>query len=56
MKYYYVYEVRTNNMCYGGMLLDTIKNYREALNKKYQYQNKYGACDIYKKRVYVYSN
>lgn len=52
-KYNYIYEIRTNNLCYGGLLLDTCKTYRQALSKLYDYENRYGACDIYKKRQYI---
>lgn len=52
MKFTYVYQIRTNNLCYGGILLDVCKTYKEALSKITYFQNTYGACDIYKKRVY----
>ena len=50
-KFTYIYQIKTNNLCYGGMLLDTCKTYKEALSKMSYFQNKYGVCDIYKKRV-----
>lgn len=52
-KFTYVYQIRTNNLCYGGKLLDTCQTYKQALCKMSDFQNKYGACDIYKKRQYI---
>ena len=49
MKYRYVYEVRTNNLCYGNLLLETCNNLKDALNRKCFYEQTKGCCDIYKK-------
>ena len=53
MKFTYIYQIKTNNLCYGSMLLGSFKTYKEALNKISYFQNEYGVCDIYKKRVQV---
>lgn len=50
-KFTYIYQIKTNNLCYGSMLLDTCNTYKEALSKISYFQNKYGVCDICKKRV-----
>lgn len=53
MKYKYIYEVRTNNLCYGNLLLETCNNLKEAFNRKYFYEQTKGCCDVYKKRMYL---
>lgn len=53
MKYHYVYEIRTANLCYGGLLLETCQTLRDAQSKIWDYQNRYGCCDIYKIREYI---
>lgn len=53
MRYKYVYEVRTNNLCYGSLLLETCNNLKEAFNRKCFYEQTKGCCDIYKKRIYI---
>ena len=51
MKYHYEYELRTNNLCYGNMLI--IRGTRQKVLSQYGMAvNKYGCCDIYKIRVY----
>ena len=53
MKYKYIYEIRTNNLCYGNLLLETCNNLKETFNRKYFYEQTKGCCDIYKKRMYL---
>lgn len=52
MNYHYVFEIRTNNLCYGGILLKECASLSEARQQIGILQNKYGCCDIYKKRKY----
>lgn len=52
-KYTYRYFIYTNNLCYGYMQLCAYDTKRQAESAYYNhYLNKYGACDIVKKRVY----
>jgi hypothetical protein len=53
MKYKYKWLIYTNNLCYGYMKLNEYSTKSDAENAYYNfYMNKYGACDIVKKRVY----
>lgn len=52
MKYHYEYELKTNNLCYGCLSKGLFKTYASAYNEMRILQNKYGAMDIYKVRVY----
>lgn len=55
MKYKYKWFVYTNNLCYGYMKLNAYNTKSDAENAYYHfYMNKYGACDIVKKRVYYW--
>lgn len=51
--YVYVYEVRTDNLCWGGMLLETCTTLDDAECAKCRYERKYGCCCIRKKRKYI---
>lgn len=53
MKYHYIYEIRTNNLCHGNRLLETCVSLKDAQRKVPDYQEHYGCCDIYKVREYV---
>ena len=53
MKYHYIYEIRTNNLCYGGRLLDRCQTLKDAQSKINSYECRYGCCDIYKVREYI---
>jgi hypothetical protein len=53
MKYKYVYEVRTNNLCSGNLLLEVCDSLAKAFDRKFFYEQIKGCCDIYKKRVYI---
>ena len=53
MKYKYVYEIRTNNLCWGNKLLETCDTLKKARFNIYNYTDKYGCCDIYKRREYI---
>jgi len=50
--YHYEYELRTNNLNYGNLLLGTYKKYTMAFYKYLDLKNKYGICEILKKRKY----
>lgn len=52
--YHYEYELRTNNLNYGNLLLGTYKKYTTAFYKYLDLKNKYGICEILKKRKYDY--
>ena len=54
-KYKYIYEIRTNNLCWGNKLLATCGSFQEAKNKYFHIkrQDKYGCIDICKKRQYL---
>lgn len=53
--YKYNYNIYTNNLCYGKMLVKSFSTLKEA--RRYFIYNgifkKYGCCDIVKKRVYI---
>ncbi len=53
--YKYNYNIYTNNLCYGKMLIKSFNTLKEA--RRYFIYNgifkKYGCCDIVKKRVYM---
>ena len=52
-KYHYEYELRTNNLNYGKMLIKRFRKFKDAANMYYRLRyGKYGCLDIYKVRVY----
>jgi hypothetical protein len=54
MKYKYKYAIYTNNLCWGKMKIAEYDNMTTAeLMKNNYYINKYGCCDIVKKRYYL---
>jgi len=52
-KYKYVYEVRTDNLCYGGKLLGVYNNKFDAYLKLHYAITLYGCCIIKKVRKYL---
>lgn len=53
MKYYYKYVIRTNNLCYGGMQVSReYKSRNEAAIDLPFFQERYGICEIVKRRFY----
>lgn len=51
--YKYVYLVRTNNLCYGCKPLGIFPTIAKAYDNMQVFKNKYGVCEIIKKRQYV---
>ena len=53
MKYYYKYVIRTNNLCYGIMQVSReYRNRNEAAIDLPFFQERYGICEIVKRRFY----
>lgn len=53
MKYYYKYVIRTNNLCHGIMQVSReYRNRNEAAIDLPFFQERYGICEIVKRRFY----
>jgi hypothetical protein len=53
MKYKYHYVICTNNLCYGHLKLAEYPNRKTAEFMKNILVEKYGCCDIERKRYYI---
>lgn len=54
MKYYYRWFIQTNNLGYGCIIVSNeYKTRSDAVTEFTYYQQKYGCCEIIKKRVYI---
>lgn len=49
----YKWDIWTNNLCYGYKFVERFNTLQEARANANRIQNKYGCCDIVKKRVYI---
>ena len=51
--YIYKWDIWTNNLCYGYKFVERFNTLQEARANINLIQNKYGCCDIVKKRYYI---
>lgn len=51
--YFYKWDIWTNNLCYGYKLVGRYDTLKEARANTERIQNKYGCCEIVKRRYYI---